>query len=399
MAELRTRGKDAELTALMISPNRDLAEQFLATLHETRAFQILADLKSYPPQQTLDIRLRQLKPDVVLLDVATNLDLASELIRFIASFRPVTQVVGLHTHNDSEAIVRTLRLGASEFLCGPFELSVQQEAIARVRRLRVPEPVAQPDVGRVIVFASAKPGSGASTLAAQTAFALRRKTGQRVLLVDLDLAGGTVAFYLKLHHNASVTDAFERADQIDPTLWASLITHCDGLEVLPGPETPDLTAMEPNRLHDVLEFARMLYDWVILDGPAIPHRTSLLGVSESDEAFLVSTSELASLHLTRRAVTVLEQLGFGKDRFRVLINRTSKRDGIGSSDMEKIFNTRVHAMFPNDYFSLHRVISLGQSLAADNELGNAIDKLAEGLVETAREEKRRTAAVLEEQPG
>ena len=47
---------EPEITALMIAPNRDLAQQFLATLPQTRAFQILADLKSYPPHQTLEIR-------------------------------------------------------------------------------------------------------------------------------------------------------------------------------------------------------------------------------------------------------------------------------------------------------------------------------------------------------
>ena len=65
---------EAEITALLIAPNRDLAQQFLATLPQTRAFQILADLKSYPPQQTLEIRARQLKPNVVLLDLATRSD-------------------------------------------------------------------------------------------------------------------------------------------------------------------------------------------------------------------------------------------------------------------------------------------------------------------------------------
>ena len=392
------RVSQSELTALMIAPNRELADQFLATLPETRAFQILADLKTYPPQQTLDIRLRQLKPDVVLLDMATNIEVASELVRFIASFRPVTQVVGMHTHNDSQAIVQTLRLGASEFLHGPFDVKVQQEAIARIRRLRAPEPASEPEIGRVIVFASTKPGSGASTLATQTAFALRRKTAQRILVIDLDLTGGTIAFYLKLHHNASVTDAFERAGKLDPTVWASLTAHCEGIEVLPAPESPDLAVIEPNRLHDMLEFARMLYDWVILDGPAIPHRGSLLAVSESDEAFLVSTSELASLHLTRRAVNVLRQLGFGKDRFRVLINRTSKRDGISGTDMEKIFNCPVHTSFPNDYFSLHRVISLGQGLPPDSELGRSVEGLTDKLVGAAKEEGRRLAALLEAQP-
>ena len=97
-------------------------------------------------------------------------------------------------------------------------------------------------------------------------------------------------------------------------------------------------------------------------------------------------------------MTVLEQLGFGKDRFRGLINRTSKRDGIGSSDMEKIFNCPVHSMFPNDYFSLHRVISLGQALASDTELGKSVESLSGRLIGAAKEEKKRVAALLEEQP-
>ncbi len=73
--------KDSQITALLIAPNRDLAQQFVATLPQTRAFQILADLKSYPPPQTLEVRVRQLKPHVILLDLASDLEAATELIR------------------------------------------------------------------------------------------------------------------------------------------------------------------------------------------------------------------------------------------------------------------------------------------------------------------------------
>ena len=104
---------DAQITALLISPNRDLAEQFVATLAQTKAFQILADLKSYPNGQTLEIRLRQLKPHVVLLDLATDLNAATELIRFVTGLTPPVQVVGLHTHSDSGAILQSLRAGAA----------------------------------------------------------------------------------------------------------------------------------------------------------------------------------------------------------------------------------------------------------------------------------------------
>src|SRR6266536_1190723 len=102
----------SELTSLVISPNRELAQQFSATLPLTRAFHILAEMKSYPPVQTLDIRLRQLRPDLVFLDLASDLDQAAELIEFVATVKPPVYVVGLHTHNDSDAILRSLRAGA-----------------------------------------------------------------------------------------------------------------------------------------------------------------------------------------------------------------------------------------------------------------------------------------------
>src|SRR5579862_8290547 len=129
---MSARVSEPEITALMIAPNRDLAQQFLATLPQTRAFQILADLKSYPPAQTLEIRAPQLKPDVVLLALASDPAVATELIRFIAGLTPAVHVVGLLTHNDSQAILQSLRAGASEFVYAPFDLAIQREAIARL---------------------------------------------------------------------------------------------------------------------------------------------------------------------------------------------------------------------------------------------------------------------------
>ena len=52
----------SEMTALFIAPNRDLAEQFTEVAARTRSVQIVGDLKVYPSEQTLDIRLRQLRP-------------------------------------------------------------------------------------------------------------------------------------------------------------------------------------------------------------------------------------------------------------------------------------------------------------------------------------------------
>ena len=105
---------------------------------------------------------------------------AGELIRSVTSQKPPVHVIGLHTSNDSDAILRSLRYGASEFLFAPFEVSIQEAAISRIQKLLQPAG-GERESGKVVVFSSAKPGSGASTLAMQTAYALRRASGKRVL--------------------------------------------------------------------------------------------------------------------------------------------------------------------------------------------------------------------------
>ncbi|MEZ5354120.1 MAG: AAA family ATPase [Bryobacteraceae bacterium] len=385
------------LAALLISPNRELARQLSATLPESRAFQILADLNAYPPKNTLEIRLRQLKPDVLLIDVFSDPGQALELIRFVAAYRPIVQVVGLHRVNDSQAVVNVLRAGASEFLYSPFDPQEQREGVTRLRRLRQPERETPVELGKVIVFTSAKPGAGSSTISAHAAHAVRKLTGQRVLLVDFDLEGGTIAFYLKIQPSSSVVDALSSAGDLQPGPWTSMVSSSGGLDVLAAPDHPYNEPADPGGVHELFEFARTMYDWVIIDAPTIFHRHGLMALSESDQTFLVSTGDLASLHLARKAVNMLDQLGLPKERYQVVINRLSRRDGIGGSDIEKIFNSPVFASLPNDYFPLHRVISLGQPLAADCELGRALANLA-ARIATPPDEKKSPLPPAEQRP-
>ena len=256
-----------EITALLIAPDRELAQKFLATVPQTRGFQILADLKSYPPHQTLEIRARQLKPQVVLLDWRRTRRRQSELVRYIAALNPPVHVVGLHTHNDSQAILQSLRAGAMEFLYAPFDLSTQREAISRLRRLVAPESVQRTEAGHAVAFSSSKPGSGASTVATQTAFSLHRLTGKKILLADCDLTGGTIGFYLKLSHNYSLVDALQHVEHLDAALWNSLAVNYGGVDILPAPAVPYADRWTARACGCWWSRPASIYDWVILDLP------------------------------------------------------------------------------------------------------------------------------------
>jgi Flp pilus assembly CpaE family ATPase len=148
----------------------------------------------------------------------------------------------------------------------------------------------------------------------------------------------------------------------------------------------------------VLDQSRHLYDWVLLDLPSIFHPVSLTALVECESAFLVSTAELPSLHLARKAVTLLAQLGIGKERLKVLVNQVGRGDGMSGSDLEKIFGCAVHSCFPNDYSSLHKVVALGEPLAPQSTLGRAVGEFAGRVAGLARSEKGRAGIVLSSDP-
>jgi Flp pilus assembly CpaE family ATPase len=94
----------------------------------------------------------------------------------------------------------------------------------------------------------------------------------------------------------------------------------------------------------------------------------------------VSTAELASLHLARKAVRLVTQLGLDSQKIQVLVNRMEKRTDLNASDLSKLFECQVDTSLPSDPLMLQRGITRGQPLDADTEFGKAVDSLAGKLM-------------------
>ena len=358
--------KQAPLAAVAILPNRSLAQEVLSALPEGRAFRIAAEWTSYPPVFKLEAQLRQAHPEVVLIDVSSDLAQSARLIEAISGMRTPVAVIALHTTNEASALLECLRAGAAEFLCSPFTPESQRQAGARVRSLLPAEPTEHSKRGRLVAFASAKPGSGASTLAAHTAFALHEVTGQRILLADFALWSGTIRLLFKLPGVPSLAEALQAVDAnrlyANPQTWAALVQRKEGVDLLPAPGVLSAGNADPSKLRKILDCARPVYDWIIVDLPTVFERLSLLMLPESEHGFLVTTPELPSLHLTRKAVSLLAQVGLSQDHFKVIVNRAGRADEVNLDAMAKIFKAPVHAAFPNDYLSLHKALSAGQPI-------------------------------------
>ena len=376
-----------QMHALLISPDRPVAQQFRAVATEAATFGISADVQSYPAPETLQTRMREAGAEVLLLDVATDLDTAAVLIRHACTLTPPIPVIALHRGNDSQAILKSLRCGAVEFLYAPFDVAIQSAAISRIRKTNEPRNSQEGERGKVVVFTSAKPGSGASTLAVQTAFSLQRLTKARVLLADFDLCGSSIAFLLNLAPDYSAADLLHDGVRVTFETWARAIVQADDVAVLAAPEFPYTEAVEPSRMQELLEWARGKYDWIVVDLPNVFERASLVAISDADQSYIVSTSELASLHLTRRAVKLLQQLEFDPSRYQILMNRLNERSVVSSSDLTKLFDCRIDRGLPADRASIARALRDGRAADAESAIGRAVGSLAEKLAGVCRDTK------------
>lgn len=368
------------MRALLICPDTILATQFTRSTGAVPELDVKAHLGEYPSAPQLKEALRQIAPEIVLVDVATDLGRALQLTALLLESAPATAVVALHSNNDPDAILRSLRAGCTEFLSSPFPAGDVTQAMQRVLRHRGEARAEQGPRGRLIVFAPVKGGSGASTLAANVAYQVKKQTDGNVLLADLDFTQGVLSFTLRVNHQYSVSDALHHIGEMDRKLWASLVVERKGVDLLLAPERPEPGFIAPYPVQAILEHARSMYDVVVVDLGGVCESMSMATLSAAQDIHLVCSGDLASLYLMRRTIPLVEEMGYGRDHIRVVVNRLPRCSELSLSDMEKIFRASVHATFPEDRAAVAAALRDGDTVADNSDLGGAVRKFVKDFV-------------------
>ena len=364
--------RGAPLQALLVSPDSGLAKGLRAALGSARV-EIRETTSEYPVDRRIGDLVRQHDIEAVFLDVSTDRRAAISLINLINGLGRGAAVVAVHTANDPDTILQCLRAGAAEFLANPFPETDVSQAVARIvdrRQSSAPGTTR----GQLHVFAPVKGGSGATTLAHNTAFRIRKATKQRVLLADCSLTAGVIGFLLRLKTPYSVVDALRHADQFDEALWKSLIVEHDGVDVLAAPERPEPSSADSQLAQTLFEFMRGMYDHVIVDLGGVCEGIGLTAAAAADHVNVVCSTDMPSLYLMRRTIPVIEELGQRRDEINVLVNRHERRSDLTSEDMEKIFRASVHATFPDDPGAVQKSQREGTTVAENTELGKALKR-------------------------
>jgi pilus assembly protein CpaE len=309
-----------------------------------------------------------LKPDVVLMDInMPGMDGITATER-LASEVPTASVVMMSVQGEADYLRRSMLAGAREFLVKPFSAD---ELTASIRQVYTREREKQSrfvpatptattgrdsdrDPAAVVSLFSPKGGVGRTTIAVNLAVAAAT-LGRKVALVDASFQFGDVGVLMNLNpKNKSIADLAPELDQGEAeSLDTFMISHSSGVRVLLAPPKPEQAELlNATSVRRVISRLRQDYDLVVVDCPATFNDSTIAVLDESDLVLTLLTLEITSVKNMRLFLEVAEQLGYAKEKIRLVLNRADSTLGIRVADVEHSIGRKVD----------HTVVSDGRSV-------------------------------------
>jgi pilus assembly protein CpaE len=366
------------LRVAVIGNEVEIDSQLLPLLREKLGMSSIRQLPGYPDAEKLERFMRASFPRLLFVSMAEPKK-AEYIARWLKQFAPGTQVAGVSAIGDADTLRSALRAGMLDCLAIPFDEAQVGEVLRLAEQNVGPAETEFGNKGKVISFLPSKPGVGASSIAMNVSLAMSRRMEGRVLLADFDLNLGLQGFLFKMSAVHSATEAGEHAFHMDEEIWENLVARRGNLDLLGSGYASPGQRLDPSAVKELLQFWRRNYQTICIDHSGVFERYSIDLLMASDEIVLVSTPEIAPLHLAKARMGLLREYGLA-DKVTFVVNRAKPRDAVTKEACEQCVGVPVALFLPNDYARLEEAQFKGTHVAVDSPLGLGFEELAGQLV-------------------
>jgi len=343
------------------------------------------EVEAYPTRLQLANMFANEAPKLCLLEITDPPERPLGVITDLLRVDTKLLIIALLPNNNPELILRCLRQGASDFLIAPFTSEQVEAALQKIARLH-PSRVQNP--GKVYCFMPAKGGCGATTIATNLAYNFTRLGDKRILLADLDPLAGTLSFLLKIKSSYSFMDALARAHDIDADLWKAVVNNRQGIDILLSPEVMTEGMTELTDASSIIEYARGIYDIILLDTGGVYGDWNLSQAQLADEIFLVTTNELTALQSVQRSLSYLDSNNVARFKVKLIVNRYDRHVGLSKDVIGTALHTDIFHLLPADYEAIQRSLMDGKPLPATTNFGKGIIGLVDRLAGASEPHKK-----------
>jgi pilus assembly protein CpaE len=366
------------LSVAVVSPDDERRQAAMAALSECQPGRV-REFKSYPSDLTDVPAMLGNDFDVVMVDLDSNPESAFDLVESICTHDLGTAMV-YSSEDNPTLLLRSMRAGAREFLRVPFTPGVMAEALVRASALRSTTRPPKKVDGRLLVFLSAKGGSGVTTLACNYAVALAQESGQKTLLIDLNLPLGDAAIDLGIKAQYSTVNALQNSSRLDSSfLETMLVKHESGLTVLAAPTELATTHFSDDAIDKLLEVARQEFDYVVVDAGSRLELQHTHLFDRSATIYLITQIGIPELRNSNRLITKLASAAGPK--LEIVINRYDPRNmGIAEEHITKALTKAAEWKVPNNYAAVRRMQNTATPLTEeDTEISRAIRQMTRSI--------------------
>ena len=242
-------------------------------------------------------------------------------------------------------------------------------------------------VSQVMTFYSPKGKSGKTTLIANLALALARKTEEQVGIIDADLQFGDLTLFFNLHPQATIVEAVHDIDDIAPvTLNNRYFTPvAKNVHVLCGTRSPNLIdRVSIRRFEDLVRMSRSLYRYLLIDVPPGFNPTSIAAAELADTTYVVSMVNGGyEVEHMRRALDIFRDWDDYESSVRPIFTRVTTCDASSLSHLEHDLGNSVDAIIPNAYQIVSAAADNGNmamDIEPDSELAISVNRLAKNII-------------------
>jgi len=325
---------------------------------------VTREFSDYPELDDLP-RLLEAEYDVIIVDLDSNTEHALELVENIFANSAKTVMV-YSDKTDPELLVRCMRAGAREFLTQPITPTMMVEAMIRASVRRPANKAVKKTMGKLLVFAGAKGGSGVTTVASNFAIALAQESGQKVLLIDLNLPLGDAALELGLAAQYSTANALQNFKRLDSNYLSQLIVkHKLGLSVLAAPDKYSQVEASAEAVEKLLAVARQDFDYVAVDAGSRFDAIDKALFARGATIYFVLQVSISQLRNSNRLIQELFVSQGAK--VEVVLNRYTPRVlEIDEASIEKALTMPVTWKIPNDFQTVQNAQNAASPLVLDD---------------------------------
>jgi Flp pilus assembly CpaE family ATPase len=293
-------------------------------------------------------------PSLVIFDTKLPDMKSMDLLERLQQNRAMANVpcVVLTGRSDPEEMQACLQAGCAEYYVkSGMVMMTLVDSIPRLltdgRRLRKKR-----DKGSLLVFLSAKGGTGTSSLCANIAMNMASHLAQsRIVVADLVLPMGSIASLAGIPDSDLnlVVVAQEPEEKITPEYLGKCLRVPPHwlFHLLPGAPDPESSLnLQVGHIPHIVDSLRKSYDYVFVDLGRSLSKISLPIIHDADLVVLILSTDLSTVNHTRKVWHYLREQGIDPSRVFPILNRAVGLEGLTKAEAERILEIEIKLTMP-----------------------------------------------------